>query len=255
MLGPTFANRSSRRGAAALVALLLWALGGCNVPHGQQSAAAAARSGSEAGHHVSPGINEPYLDPNMNPTEVARGFESEGREVYRRRDDVLAVLDLQPGMAVADVGAGSGFYAELMADAVGSSGRVYAVEISPQWIKYLRQKFSAEGLAQVVVVEGTERSIMLPAGSLDLAFASDTYHYFEYPDDTLASIYRALKPGGRWVVLDYDRIPGVTPPSRMEHLRLGKAEAIREIVAAGFALERVVDIGLMDNYLVIFRRP
>ena len=56
------------------------------------------------------------------------------------------------------------------------------------------------------------------------------------------------------MVLDYDRIPGVTPPSRMEHLRLGKAEAVEEIEAAGFTLEKVVDVDFEENYMAVFRR-
>ena len=242
------------RAAPLLLALVLVA---CGAPQGEPASggpeAADTRRSDEP--HVSPGINEPYLDPNMNATEVARGFENAEREVYRRRYDVVEALDLQPGMAVADIGAGSGFYAELFAEAVGPTGRVYAVEISPQWIKYLRQKFASQGLEQASVVQGTAHSIMLPPGSIDLAFASDAYHYFEYPADTLASIFAALRPGGRWVVIDYDRIPGVTPQSRLEQLRLDREAAIREIVGAGFQLERLVDLGLRDTYFAVFSRP
>lgn len=250
-----------------LVCLALAALGlaACGAAHDPQSApgtanaasaanAASTANGASGEQDVSPGINAVYLDPNMNPTEIAHDFESEAREFYSRRDDVVRALDLQPGMAVADIGAGSGFYTELFAAKVGPSGRVYAVEISPQWIKYLRQKFERQGLTQAIVVEGGEHSTRLAPGSIDLAFASDAYHHFEYPADTLASIYQALRPGGRWVVLDYDRIPGVTPPSRLEHLRLDRETAIREIVAAGFQLERLIDIGLHDCYFAVFSR-
>ena len=158
-------------------------------------------------------------------------------------------------MVVADVGAGSGFYTTLMAGEVGPTGRVYAVEIAPSWVEFLSEKVQEAGLTQVTVVVGTDRSVELPATSVDLVFSSDTYHYFEFPQTTLASIPQALKPGGRWVVLDYDRIPGVTPPSRMDHLRLGKAEAVEEIEAAGFTLEQFVDLDFVENYIAIFRRP
>ncbi len=204
---------------------------------------------------VQVGINARFVDSDLDTTRAARGFESENREVYALRNDVLDALALSSGMAVADIGAGSGFYTELMAAEVGPEGSVYAVEIAPNWIEYLNEKVSAEGLDNITVVLGGERSVELSDGSIDLAFASDTYHHFEFPQSSLASIYRALKPGGRWVVLDYDRIPGVTPPNRMNHLRLGKAESIAEIEAAGFTLEQDVDLGFEENYLAIFRRP
>lgn len=204
---------------------------------------------------VSEGINERFISADLNTARSAAQFENENREVFSRRHDVLEAMGIEPGMAVADVGAGSGFYIELMAAAVGPEGEVYAVEIAPNWIDFLNEKVAAEGLDNVSVVLGTERSVELPTGSLDVIFASDTYHHFEYPQATLGTIYEALKPGGRWVVLDYDRIPGVTPAGRMSHLRVGKSEAIAEVEEAGFTLINDVDLGLTENYLAIFRRP
>ncbi len=217
-------------------------------------ASALAQSNSVESN-VNPGINARFVDPDLDTAEAAAGFESDTREVYTRRRDVMSTLGITPGMSVADVGAGSGFYVELMAEAVGPDGHVYAVEIAPNWIELLEQKVADERLNQVTVVEGTATSVELPADSLDLIFSSDTYHHFEFPQTSLQSIYSALRSGGRWVVLDYDRIPGVTPPGRMDHLRIGRAEAIAEIEAAGFVLESEPDIGLVDNYLAIFSRP
>ena len=219
------------------------------------AAGAQARQRSIQEPSVRPGVNDRFLSQDLDATAQADGFESDSREVFVRRHDVIEALELEPGMAVADVGAGSGFYTALMAGEVGPTGRVYAVEIAPNWIEFLREKVREEALSQVSVVVGTDRSVELPASSVDLVFSSDTYHHFEFPQTTLASIHEALKPGGLWVVLDYDRIPGVTPPGRMEHLRLGKAEAIEEIEAAGFTLEKMVDADFEENYMAVFRRP
>ena len=204
---------------------------------------------------VGQGVNERFLSSDLDTAAMAARFESEGREAFDRRHSVIAALRLRPGMAVADVGAGSGFYAALMARAVGPAGAVYAVEIAPNWIEHLREKFAAERFDNVRVVQSTADSVELPAGSLDLIFSSDTYHHFEDPPLILGSIQRALKPGGRWVVMDFDRVPGVTPPGLMEHLRIGRAGAIDEMRAAGFRLEREADIGLQQSYLAVFQRP
>ncbi len=204
---------------------------------------------------VRPGINDSYVSKRLDTDRMTATFEDEGREAFARRLDVIAELDLKPGDDVADVGAGSGFYVELMAAAVGKAGTVYAVEIAPNWIEHLQTLAEEKGLRQVRVVTGGERSVRLPKASVDLVFSSDTYHHFEYPAQTLASIFEALRPGGRWVVFDYDRIPGVSSRWLLGHLRLGRTEALAEITAAGFVLEREVDLNLRDNYLAIFRRP
>jgi predicted methyltransferase len=100
-----------------------------------------------------------------------------------------------------------------------------------------------------VVGNGTE--VGLPDASVDLAYLSDVYHHFEHPAETLASIRKALKPQGRMVVIDYQRIPGKTPKARFEHVRIDKRGAIQEIEAAGFKL--VEDKKLMrENYFLVF---
>ena len=204
---------------------------------------------------VGEGVNERFLSTDLDTAAMAARFESDGREAFARRHSVIAALGLRPGMAVADVGAGSGFYAALMAASVGAAGTVYAVEIAPNWIEYLTEKFASDGLDNVRVVQSTADSVELPEGSVDVVFSSDTYHHFENPPLILDSVYRALKPGGRWVILDFDRVPGVTPPGLMEHLRTGKAGAIEESLAAGYRLERDAEIGLEQSYLAVFRRP
>ena len=85
-------------------------------------------------------------------------------------------------------------------------------------------------------------------------FACDTYHHFEYPQATLASIRRALRPGGTLVVVDFERIPGKTRPWLLDHVRCGKGQVIAEIAAAGFELVEEVPLGLEENYFLRFVR-
>ena len=84
----------------------------------------------------------------------------------------------------------------------------------------------------------------------------DTYHHFEYPHSTLASLHQAIRPGGSLVVIDFERIPGESRDWVLEHVRAGKDVFTREIEAAGFELvEQVAIEGLKENYVLRFRRP
>ena len=158
-------------------------------------------------------------------------------------------------MTVADVGAGTGLFMSELAHGVGPEGRVYAVDIAPAFVEHLRERAQAEGLSQVEVVRCTERSVELPAGSVDVALVCDTYHHFEYPHATLESLRAALKPGGVLAVVDFER----RPDSRawvLEHVRCDSEQVIAEIEAAGFQLvDRPAVSGLQENYLLRFRRP
>jgi len=130
-------------------------------------------------------------------------LERPERTQEERPDLVLAALDLTPGMKVADVGAGSGYYSSRMAERVGTSGTVYAVDVQPEMIEILKRNMSEHGAGNVKAVLGTETDPKLPAGTLDLAIMVDVYHELEYPYEMLAAIVKALKPGGRVVFVEF----------------------------------------------------
>ncbi len=111
---------------------------------------------------VKPGINERYADPDMNRIEAV--LEREDRAIYKYRHAIVAALALELGMDVADVGAGTGFIARLMAREIGLNGKVYAVEISPQAVDYLRDAASKEGVDNLLPVLGESRSTTLNTG-------------------------------------------------------------------------------------------
>jgi len=206
-----------------------------------------------AQHGAKPEINERFL---KNPDVAAwkKGFENEDREVYAKRNEIIAATGVKPGMAVADIGAGTGLFTMLFAQAVKPGGRVYAVDISRAFIEYIGERARAEGLDNVtaILTKGTETE--LPEASVDLVYTCDTYHHFEHPGETLQSIRRALKPGGRMVVIDFEKIPGQTHQQRMDHTRTDKQTAIREIEAAGFRFVEEKKL-MRENYFVVFQRP
>jgi SAM-dependent methyltransferase len=205
---------------------------------------------------VPEGINDAFLAPDLDVTRFVEVFETESREVYAQRHAIVAALRLAPGMAVADVGAGTGAFLDPLASAVGPEGRVWAVDISPAFVEHLRARAARAGLSQVEVVLASPRSVELRPESVDLVLVCDTYHHFEYPHETLGSLHRALRPGGALVVVDFEREPGVSREWILDHVRAGKLTFVREIESAGFQLDREIEgLGLKDNYVLLFRRP
>lgn len=200
-------------------------------------------------------LNEPFRSPDLDVEEFVERFEGESREIYRERDAILDVLALSPGMDVADVGAGTGLFTFPMARAVGADGTVYAVEIAPRFLEHIEERAASEGLQNLRTVLCTEEDSRLPKASVDVIFVCDTYHHFSHPEATLASLHRALRPGGRLVVVDFERIPGVSREWLLDHVRAGKEVFRAEIEAAGFVLDREVEVaGLEENYCLTFTR-
>ena len=200
---------------------------------------------------VSPGINRHYENPVWQ--QWVYTFESPGREIYAKRQAIVAATGIRPGMAVADIGAGTGLFTRLFSPRVGPEGKVYAVDISSSFVENILQTCREEGLTNVQGVVNTPTDVGLPADSLDLAFLSDTYHHFEYPASMLAAIHRALRSGGRLIVIDFRRQPGRSSPWVMGHVRAGRETVIGEIQAAGFRFvaDRPV---LVSNYFLEFEK-
>ncbi len=204
-----------------------------------------------AEQNVNPGINRNYANPDVGQWRGV--FERDGREVWDRREDIIRHLRLRPGLALADIGAGTGFFTVLMARQVEPGGRVYAVDIAPNFVDATVQRARDHGLNNVTGVVNDQRSVRLPENSVDLVFISDTYHHFEYPQSTLRSIHAALRPDGELVVIDFKRIPGISSSWVLGHVRLGEPEVVAEIRAAGFELNERLDF-MQTQYYLRFRK-
>mgnify|MGYP001826699653 CR=1 FL=1 len=241
----------------ALLALLPACAGSAPAATDPMPAPAEAAAPAEPSEEsVQPGINANFLSEDLDVERFVRTFEGESREIAVHHREILAALGLREGRAVADVGAGTGLFLASLAEAVGPDGRVWAVDISPRFVEHLERRAQQEGLSQVQVVRCSEDSVELPAASVDAALVCDTYHHFEYPRSTLASLHAALRPGGRLVVVDFERIPGVSREWTLDHVRAGKEVFRSEIEAAGFRFEDELEIpGMEENYLLRFRRP
>lgn len=223
------------RGLVSIVALLMVAL----------SAGAFADAGAN------PAINRPYQDPEYS--QWVEAFERSGREVFDRRREIVAATAVRPGMAVADVGAGTGLFTRLFASAVGAQGKVFAVDISRTFVDNVLRTAHEAGLDNVEGVVNTQDSTGLAANAVDLVFVCDTYHHFERPKAMLESIHRALRPGGALVVIDFQRVDGRSSAWVMGHVRANKETVVREIESAGFRLREDNPL-LRENFFLQFER-
>ncbi len=186
-------------------------------------------------------MNKEFTNPSVDIARFVKKWETESRDIYRKRHDITRAVGLRPGDAVADIGAGTGLFTQLFADQVGPKGTVYAVDIAPAFLKYIADQAKQHGHERIVkTVLNTVDSTKLAPGSIDVAFLCDAYHHFEHPEKMLASIHRALRPGGRLIIVDFDRRQGASEFVK-QRARAPKEVYFNEIAAAGFKLIKQKD--------------
>ena len=232
-----------------LFILLLSSLTAC----GTSGTGVSRPSDLAAETNVKPGINESWRSADIDPL-IGR-LETESREIFQYRGLIGAVAGPREGSVVADVGAGSGFMTHLFSRMVGPGGKVIAVDINQTLLDHIRDGAAERGLANIETVLCTEKSVELPAESVDMVFLCDTYHHFEFPKNSLSTIHAALRPGGQLVLVEFDRIPGVSSEWLLGHVRAPKAVFRAEIEEAGFTLlsEHPLE-ELEQNYILRFVR-
>lgn len=200
---------------------------------------------------VAPGINDKFRKPKVR--QFKKSFETESREIFAQREEIVRQSGLKEGDTVADVGAGTGFFSLLFAKVVGDKGRVYAVEISANFKKHIERQAKRAKLGQISTILCGEKDSGLPEASCDLIFVCDTYHHFEYPEPYLKSLHKALKSDGRLVVIDFDRVEGKSSEFVLKHVRASKAVFIDELKAAGFQVLAEKDF-LKENFYLILKK-
>lgn len=200
---------------------------------------------------VNPGINDTYENPELN--NMISVLEREERAIYKYRHAIVAALELAPDLEVADVGSGTGFFTRMIAREVGPNGKVYAVDITQKSLDHVEKIAKEDGISNIETVLGEHKTTHLPDSSVDVIFLCDTYHHFEYPVYMLESIKKALRDDGRLVVVDFERVKGVTPDFFYEHVRAGKGTFTDEIRDAGFELVKDIPL-LKDQYYLVFKK-
>ena len=200
------------------------------------------------------GIGKSYMGREIAGVmgwQGAAWLERDERQQEERGDLLLRELGLKPGMAVADIGAGTGYYARRMAPLVGSSGVVYATDVQPEMMKMLEDGAKKAGLTNIKPVLGGLRSVNLPDASIDLAIMVDVYHELEFPFEVVDSLVRALKPGGRIAYVEY-RLEDQRVPIKTLH-KMSEAQVRKEAAAHALVWERTANT-LPWQHVVIFRK-
>jgi SAM-dependent methyltransferase len=170
------------------------------------SAAVASARYEIREEHDRDGIGKFYMGREIAQVmghQAADWLERPEREEEERPGLALPALKLKPGDAVADIGAGSGFYTRRLAKLVGEKGLVYAVDIQQEMLNLLTNKMAEAKIHNVKAVLGDIKDPKLPRASVDLALLVDVYHEFDYPYEMIEGICAALKPGGRIAFIEF----------------------------------------------------
>lgn len=177
-------------------------------------------------------------------------FDDPERDAWQKPDEVVKALAIEPGMSVADIGAGTGYFSRYLSRAVGDGGAVFAVEIEPSLVTHLRERAEKEGAANVVPILGSADNPRLAAGSVDLILIVDTLHHIDDRPGYLRRLQRALRPGGRVAVIDFKKEESpVGPPP--EH-RLARQQVVDEFALADYRLVGEPAI-LPYQYVLLFK--
>lgn len=169
--------------------------------------------------------------------------EEAARDRVGEAASVIRIAGIRPGMAVADIGTGSGYYVMRLAPVVGPQGRVFAQDLSQAALDRVRWRVNNAGFTNVRFVQGSQANARLPEASIDVALMVHMYHEIAQPYLLLDRLRRSLKPGGRIVVVDLDR------PSQ-DH-GMPKALLTCEVQAVGYELVTMADIA--QGYAAVFR--
>jgi len=237
-----------------LIPLILLLTGAPNLVPAAQPDTGAARYTQLANPHPD-GTGKVFMGREIAQVmghQAADWLERPEREQEEKPRAVMELLALKPGEVVADIGAGSGYYTRRMAQAVGQTGRVYAVDIQPEMLQILTNKLTAEGITNVVTALGTEQDPKLPAGQIDVALMVDVYHEFSYPYEMVEAICKALKPGGRIVFVEYRGESRWVPIK--EHHKMTEAQVRKEMEPHPLKWEQTVSDKLPWQHFVVFRK-
>lgn len=201
------------------------------------------------------GIGKMYQGREIAHVMGAAGGEWLERDTRQQEEDVTLAISKMPlrrNSVVADIGAGTGYYSFRIAPKI-AAGTLYAVEVQDAFVDALKKKAGALHLQNVTVVKGSDAAPNLPDSSVDLAFMVDVYHELEYPHEMLQALYKALKPDGKLLLVEY-RAEDPAIPIKALH-KMSVAQANKELAANGFTLYKEETVLPIQHFLLYQKAP
>jgi ubiquinone/menaquinone biosynthesis C-methylase UbiE len=178
--------------------------------------------------------------------KVAATLDDPHRDGRQRPLELIAAMNIKPGMTVADIGTGTGYMLPFLSRAVGPAGKVFGEDIQTDFL----ERAKAKNVANAELILGTTTDPKLPPNSVDIALVLDVYHHFDYPEKMLAAIRSALKPGGQLVIVDFYKSASPSPG----HIRIERDEVAAEIERNGFHLLAKREHNPKSQYMLTFER-
>ena len=186
---------------------------------------------------------------HRDPKAYIAALENPKRDAYQKPDEVMAALGLRQGEIVADIGSGSGYFTLRLAQAVGPSGRVYGVDVSPDMIVHLNRRLRDLGVRNVTTILAAPDDPFLPDAAIDRFFFCDVWHHVDDQPKYLASMKRMLKPGGQVVMIDFHKKPlPVGPPLEM---KIAREDLVAQMQKHGYKLVKEHTF-LPHQYFIVF---
>lgn len=186
-----------------------------------------------------------------DPAAYAARWESPERDAWQLPDELVAALDIGPGMHVADIGTGTGYLLGRLAAAVGDEGRVYAIDVEQAMIDWVATRAADEGWANVEPLLAPFGGPGVDPASFDRAVTVNVWHHIEDRAAYAASMFEAVKPGGIFMIVETKIDADAGPPV---HYRLAPETVMEELAAAGFEVE-LSPYENVQQYAVVGRRP
>jgi len=176
-------------------------------------------------------------------------LDDPARDAWQKPAALVQALGIRPGMTVADLGAGTGYFSRYLSAAVGDKGTVLAVDPEVKLVRHLRDRAEKDGTANVVPILASLDNPRLPAGAVDLVLIVNTVHHIDARTDYFRRLQRALQPGGRVAIVDYKKepLPVGPPPAH----KLAPEQVTAELTAAGYRLVEHPDV-LPYQYVLVF---
>jgi predicted methyltransferase len=186
---------------------------------------------------------------HRDPKAYIGALEDSKRDAYQKPHEVLAALSIKPGEVIADIGAGSGYFAFRLAHQVGDKGKVYAVDVSPDMILHINRRIRDTKATNVVTILADPDDPLLPAQSVNRFFICNVWHHVENQTKYLSLLKKMLKPGGEVVMIDFHKkeLP-VGPPLRM---KIAREDLIKQMESDGFRLTKEHTF-LAYQYFLVF---